>query len=249
VRAVMNVGKNAMLDALDARTGKFLFSVDTGVQNVITAVDPVTGRKTIDPAAMPNAERPCIICPIPFGARSWPQTSYSPKTNYVYVPITESCFEMGVTKPDGKGLFTTGVGFGAAEHPGLADGMMGRLQAIDVATGTLAWNRDQFTPPSTGLLSTGGGLLFSGDIDPAFKAFNDETGELLWQAPLDDLPASSVITYVVNDTQYIALVVGMTNNWIRDITKPFRRFSSTSGAPGDMAGASIWVFALGEASP
>ena len=125
VKAVMNVGKMAMLDALDAATGEFLFSVDTGVQNVITAVDPVTGAKTIDPTKMPNPDTPCVVCPIPFGARSWPQTSYSSRTNFVYVPITESCFEMSVT---GKGgwLLTTGVDFDRATHPGLADGMMGR---------------------------------------------------------------------------------------------------------------------------
>ena len=248
VRAVMNVGKNAMLDVLEAATGKFLFSVDTGVQNVITAVDPVTGRKTIDPTKMPNPDTPCIICPIPFGARSWPQTSYSPKTNYMYVPITESCFEMGVTNPNGKGLFTTGVGFGAAPQPDLDDGMMGRVQAIDLVNRKLAWNTDQVSPPSTGLLATAGGLVFSGDIDPSLKAFDDETGELLWQAPLDDLPSSSIVSYSVNDKQYVAVVVGMTNNWVRDITKPYRRFTSTKGAPGDLGGAAIWVFALADCS-
>ena len=244
VRAVMNVGKNAMLDALNAATGEFLFSVDTGVQNVITAVDPVTGRKTIDPTKMPNSETSAVICPIPFGARSWPQTSYSPKTNFVYVPITESCFTMGVTNFERPGLLTTGIGFSGATHPDLADGMMGRVQAINTKTHELAWNTDQLTPPSTGLLSTGGGLVFSGDLDPSLQAFDDATGEVLWEAPLDDIPSSSIITYVIDDIQYVALVVGMTNNWARDISTPFRRFSGTKGYPGDFGGASVSVFAL-----
>ncbi|HIG40862.1 MAG: PQQ-binding-like beta-propeller repeat protein [bacterium] len=243
VKAVLNVGKNVMLDALDAVTGQFLFSVDSGVQNVITAVDTETGRKTIDPTKMPSPDTSSTICPVPFGARSWPQTSYSPDTHYVYIPITESCFQMSET---GKGgwLLTTGVDFGAAPHPDLADGMMGRLQAIDVASGKLAWNKDQVTPPSTGILSTGGGLIFSGDIDPSLKAFNDATGELLWEVLLDDTPSSSLITYKVDTTQYVAVVVGMTNNHIRDITRHYRQWSSTEGIPGDSGGASIWVFAL-----
>jgi len=245
VRAVMNVGKNAMLDALNAKTGEYLFSVDTGVQNVITAVDPVTGRKTIDPTKMPNPDMPCIICPNPAGARSWPQTSYRPRTNYVYVPITESCFTIGVTRPGARGLLTTGVEFGYAENPDLNDGMMGRVQAIDTRTHTLAWNVDQLTPPSTGLLSTAGGLVFSGDIDPSLQAFDDATGEVLWEAPLDDIPSSRLITYVVDDIQYVAVVVGMTNNFARDITRSFRRFTKTEGMPGDFGGASISVFALG----
>jgi len=243
VKAVMNVGKNVMLDALDAETGRFLFSVDSGVQNVITAVDPVTGAKTIDPAKMPNPESSVDVCPIPFGARSWPQTSYSPRTQYLYVPITESCFSMS---PTGRGgwLLTTGVEFGPAPLPDLEDGMMGRLQAIDVANRKLAWNTDQVTPLSTGVLSTAGGLVFSGDIDPSLKAFDDATGELLWQTPLDDAPSSSLITYKVGETQYLAVVVGMTNNHVRDITRFYRQWSGTKGAPGDQGGASIWVFAL-----
>lgn len=242
-KAVMNVGKNVMLDALDAATGEFLFSVDSGLQNVITAVDPRTGAKTIDPAKMPNTETSVDICPVPFGARSWPQTSYSPDTNYVYVPITESCFQMSKTGQGGW-LLTTGVDFGAAPQPDLDDGMMGRVQAIDVANQKLAWNTDQVTPPSTGILSTAGGLIFSGSVDKTLNALDDATGELLWQAPLDDIPSSSLITYKVGDTQYVAVVVGMTNNHVRDITRHYREWSSTTGAPGDQGGASIWTFAL-----
>ena len=243
VRAVMNVGKNAMLDALNAATGEFLFSVDSGVQNVITAVDAVTGRKTIDQTKMPSPDTATDICPIPFGARSWPQTSYSGDTHYVYVPITESCFGMSETGQGGW-LLTTGVDFGAAPQPDLEDGMMGRVQAIDVANRKLAWNTDLLTPPSTGVLSTAGGLVFVGDIEPSLKAFNDASGELLWTAELDDAPSSSLITYQANKVQYIAVVVGMTNNHVRDITKHYRRWSMTEGAPGDRGGASVWVFAL-----
>ncbi|HIL94719.1 MAG TPA: hypothetical protein EYG51_02225 [Pseudomonadales bacterium] len=56
--------------------------------------------------------------------------------------------------------------------------------------------------------------------------------------------ASSLITYRVGETQYVAVVVGMMNNHIRDITRHYRQWSSTKGAPGDRGGASIWVFAL-----
>ncbi len=243
IRAVMNIGKNAMLDALDAATGEFLFSLDSGVQNIIIAVDPETGVKTVDPTKLPNPDTAADICPVPFGARSWPQTSFSPATGMVYVPITESCFQMSETGAGGW-LLTTGVNFGPSEHPGLRDGHMGRIQAIDVANRRLAWNTDLTTPPSTGVLSTAGGLVFAGDVSPALNAFDDETGRLLWTAPLDDTPSSSLITYTVKGTQYVAVVVGMTNNHVRDITRHYRSWSSTKGSPGDAGGASIWVFAL-----
>ncbi|HIA47701.1 MAG TPA: hypothetical protein EYN96_06960 [Candidatus Hydrogenedentes bacterium] len=242
-RVVMNVGKNVMLDALDAATGEFLFSVDTGVQNMISAVDPETGYKTIDASKMPSPERSAVICPTPFGARSWPQTSFSPDTNYLYVPITESCFTISETDKNGW-LLTTGVAFSGSDQPGFEDRMMGRLQAIDAATGELAWNTDLTTPASTGVLSTAGGVVFTGDVDPSLKAFDDATGEILWEAKLDDAPTSSVITYKVGETQYVACVVGMTNNHVRDITNHYRTYSGTKGVPGDSGGASIWVFAL-----
>ena len=89
-KVVWNVGKMAILEALDAATGEYLFSVDTGVQNVITHIDPVTGAKTIDPDKFPDVNRPCEVCPSAFGASSWPPTSYSPQTKLGSVPITES---------------------------------------------------------------------------------------------------------------------------------------------------------------
>ena len=121
-----------------------------------------------------------------------------------------------------------------------------RLQAIDVANRKLAWNVDHVTPLSTGVLATAGGLVFSGNVDPSLKAFDAASGEILWQATLDDTPSSSVITYQVGDKQYVAVVVGMTNNHVRDITRFYRGWSGMRGVPGDQAGAALWVFALME---
>jgi len=244
-KVVMNVGKMAILEALDAATGEYLFSVDTGTQNVITHIDPVTGAKTIDPAKMPSLDRPCTICPNAAGARSWPPTSYSPLAKLVYVPITEWCMTMG---EKGMRLLTSGVGISSADHPDAADGMIARLQAIDVEKRELAWTHDQAAPLSTGLLSTGGGLLFSGDVEPSLKAFDDSTGELLWQAALDSPPSSGLMTYKVGETQYVAVVVGMGNIHVNSLVGAYRgaaaNIEALSSAPPTKGGASVWVFAL-----
>ena len=245
-KVVMNVGKMAILDALDAATGEYLFSVDSGTQNVITAIDPETGAKTIDPEKMPNSEKGSLICPSAVGARSWPPTSYSPRTKLLYVPITEACLNMGPTGQGGR-LLSTGVDLSLATHPDASDGMVGRLQAIDLVSHELGWTHDQLTPLSTGLLTTAGGLLFSGDIDPSLKAFDDESGELLWQFELDDAPSSTLVTYSVDDKQYIAVVVGLTNNHIRDITSSYLKWSKSIDTPRDAplkGGAAIWTFSL-----
>ena len=103
---------------------------------------------------------------------------------------------------DGGQLLTSGVGIGPATHPDAADGMIGRVQAIDVENHTLTWMHEQVSAISTGVLATSSGVVFAGDTDPSLKAFDDTTGELLGEYGLDDLPSSSIITYRAGGTQY-----------------------------------------------
>jgi alcohol dehydrogenase (cytochrome c) len=254
-KVVMNVGKVAILDALDAATGEYLFSVDTGMQNVISAIDPETGAKTYHPEVILNSETPCLICPNTDGARNWPPTSYSPQTKLSYVPVTEWCNEMSATGKGG-GLLSTGVHLTQLPHPDASDGMLGRIQAIDLENQELAWNHDLVSPPISGLLATAGGVLFSGDLDPSLKAFDDATGELLWQAALGAAPSSGIVTYSVKDTQYVAVVVGAVNDYVRGMSSAYYSFISSSDTPSNastereavirmLGEAAIWVFALG----
>jgi alcohol dehydrogenase (cytochrome c) len=243
-KIVMNVGKMAILDALDAATGEYLFSVDAGTQNVISHIDPKTGAKTIDPMKWPDPNRPAVICPGVSGARAWPPTSYSEQTALLYLPLMEWCNRMGA---EGFKLLTSGVGISPVEHPDTRDGMMGRLQAMDVAGRKLAWVHHQPAPLSTSLLATAGGVVFSGDLDPALKAFDDTTGKLLWRARLDDLPSSSIVTYSIGKTQYVAVVVGLRNNHVGDLWRTYNAFRKNRGQTDietPNGGAAIWVFAL-----
>src|SRR5581483_8307943 len=67
----LTAGKIAIYDALEADTGKYAFSFDLGLQNVITAIDPQTGAKTFNPALVPGDGEAKIVCPHAGGARSW----------------------------------------------------------------------------------------------------------------------------------------------------------------------------------
>ena len=242
-KIVMNVGKMAILDALDAATGEYLFSIDAGTQNIITHIDPKTGAKTIDTTRLPNPEQPTVMCPGVSGARAWPPTSFSPQTTMVYLPLTEWCNRLS---PEGFKLMTSGVGISPAEHKDGGDGMMGRLQAMDVQGRKLAWVHHQASPLSTSLLATAGGVVFSGDLDPSLKAFDDATGKLLWRARLDDLPSSSIVTYSAGGKQYVAVVVGLRNNHVNDLSRTYDAFRKTRGLSFEAinGGAAIWVFTL-----
>jgi alcohol dehydrogenase (cytochrome c) len=243
-RVVMTIGKMGLLDALDAKTGAYLFSIDAGTQNVIAAIDPVTGRKTIDPVRVPDPQKSTLICPSVSGARSWPATSFSPATGLLYVPITQWCHTFG---PTGYKLLSSGVGLTGAEHPDATkSGMMGRLQAMDLAGHKLGWRHEQAAPVSTSVLATAGGLLFAGDLDPALQAFDDRDGKPLWRAPLDNYPSSSVITYSVGATQYVAVVTGLRNNHINDLMRTYQTFRRVRGQPAELpkGAPAVVVFAL-----
>ena len=229
-KVVMNVGKMGVLDALDAATGAYLFSIDAGTQNMITAIDPKTGRKTIDPQRYPDPTRPTVYCPSPSGARAWPPTSFSPATGMLYLPLTEWCAKMG---NDGSSLLSApGAKISEADHPdAVADGKMGLLQAMDISGGKRAWRRDLDAPISTSALATAGGVVFIGDLDPALKAFDDRDGALLWTAPLDANPNSVLATYSVGPTQYVAVVTGMANYHIGAMAPRYQRFRASQGLP------------------
>ena len=245
-KVVMNVGKMGILDALDAATGQYLFSIDAGTQNIVTAIDPKTGVKTIDPQRYPDPSRETVYCPGPSGARAWPSTSYSPGTGLLYLPLTEWCEKFGM---QGSNLLSAPGGkISDADHPdALKDGKMGRLQAMDLGGKKLGWTHDLDAPISTSTLSTAGGVVFIGDLDPALKAFDDRDGKLLWSAPLDANPSSTVITYSVGQTQYVAVVTGLSNFHVNAMVSRYQNFRTKIGkpAPAPKGAPAIVVFKLG----
>ena len=54
---VVTVGKQAIFDILETDTGKYVTSIDLGLQNVVTGIDPTTGAKTVDPRLVPGDGR------------------------------------------------------------------------------------------------------------------------------------------------------------------------------------------------
>ncbi len=238
-KVILTAGKPALFDALDAARGDYLFSIDTGIQNLFTDIDPISGAKSPNPDVFPDAETIRLVCPMYQGGRNWPATSINQEAGLLFVPLFEICMNTRLTGE--PGLLSSGLRMEPTPLPD-SDGNFGSLQAIELHTRELLWQHRQEFPPSSALLGTQGGLLFAGFMDRSFKAFDQKTGEILWQTQLDAIPSSFPITYAVDGRQYIAIVSGQLNMhtgiWLGFLAQLTGHVESN---PGDPA---IWVFAL-----
>ncbi len=203
---IVTSGKQAIFEGLEADSGKYVFSYDVGLQNVVTKIDPKTGEKTIDQTKVPGDGETKMVCPHAGGSKSWLPSSYNPNTKILYTTLVESCMEM-IPVQGGRGSLSTGVRWTLRPRPD-SDGKYGRVEAINLETRKPVWVERQRAPESTGSLATAGGLVFAGSIDRFIRAYDDMSGKLLWEQRLNDVPSSNAISYAVNGKQYIAVVVG-----------------------------------------
>jgi hypothetical protein len=97
---------------------------------------------------------------------------------------------------------------GGIMRPGGNPNEFGGIAKINLSTGEiLRFNVGR--EPSTGsVLATAGDLIFNGDINRRFRAFDAQTGKQLWESVLGDPSSVSTISYGVNGKQYIAVISG-----------------------------------------
>ncbi len=237
-KLVITAGKPGIYDAVEADTGKYAFSIDMGLQNFVTSIDPVTGAKTVDPKLIPGTGQPIVVCPHAGGGRSWIPGAINPDTKMLYVGAVETCMNLFPVPPGGRGFLSTGVGVNLRPRPD-SDGRYGRVQAIHLETKKTVWTERQRAPQSTGILATAGGLVFAGALDRWLTAYDDANGKILWRSRLNDVPNSAPISYMANGKQYIAMVVGYGGAQIAT----FPQLTPEIPLPV-VRSSSIWVFEL-----
>ncbi|MDG2004479.1 MAG: PQQ-binding-like beta-propeller repeat protein [Novosphingobium sp.] len=205
-KSIVTIGKTGILDALDAKTGKYLFSIDAGLQNVITHIDPKTGHKTADENLIPGDESK-VICPAAQGAKNWIPGSYDAVNQLVYQPVNLSCLEMVPIDPGERSPLSSGIRWSVMPRPD-SDGKYGHIQLYDLKNRTSRSLAAQRAPMTSGVLATAGGLVFAGGLDRRFSAFDTASGDLLWSARLGDVPSGAPISFAVDGKQYVAVVAG-----------------------------------------
>jgi len=186
-------GKTGIVYTLDRETGEFLWATPTNYQNVISQIDGATGAVTVNPEVIfRELEQEVFVCPTWAGGKDWEAGAYSPLTHTMYYPLRNTCGQVLATsnfESDRARALTAGGQGGlaiyslASRHqitPGTDN--LGTVRAISVETGEATWLHEQ-RAYTMSLVATGGGLVFGGDANGRFRAFDDRTGGALAGQP------------------------------------------------------------------
>ena len=207
---VFTAGKDGLLWKLDRRSGKYIGVTETLYQTLFASIDRRSGRVEYRQDILEAKVGDWVsVCPSIYGGHNWQSMAYSPESSSLVIPLHQLCMKMTGREVDlGEG----GGGYGGEstifEMPGV-DGKLGRLSSFDVRTLQQRWTHTQRAMFLTGVLATGGGLAFVGDLDRYFKAFDVDTGKVLWQTRLGSTPHGYPVSYAAGGKQFIAVPAGM----------------------------------------
>jgi alcohol dehydrogenase (cytochrome c) len=199
--------KTGIAWSFDAANGEFLWAKPTTEQNIVARIDP-KGLVTVNEnAVLKEVGKTYHVCPTYNGGRDWPQGAYNPRSNVMYIPLSNLCIDSTArTDRNAAPQFvynTTNVGKFATGKD-----KVGRIDAISVETGRTLWSWETRVSNYSPILATGGGLLFNGSMDRYLRALDADSGQLLWQTRLPSQVVGGAVTYSINGRQFIAIAAG-----------------------------------------
>jgi alcohol dehydrogenase (cytochrome c) len=193
--------RNGYFFLLDRATGRNLVTSQYVPTNWAKGVGK-NGTPIPDPAKMPQIDG-ALVSPNQGGATNWPPPSFSPKTGLFYVPAARAYSVYYIFDTDDNPQ-----GWGGTDRGG---GNLGSsVEAIDYKTGKVRWSHKWESGGRSGLMSTAGNLVFTGDGANNFVALNATTGEPVWHANLGASVANGPITFELDGTQYVVVCAGDT---------------------------------------
>ena len=204
-KIMVHMNKSGLTFVLDRVTGEYLGSFNVAeVSNWIKGVSQdgkLTGRYE------PELGETRLICPSAAGAKSWNSMSYSPRTGLIYTPINEICSE--ITPNNNKP--TEGRNYMNGDFPMKLPPnrtAYSHVDAWDPITGKRVWSMPYKLVLLSSMLATAGDLVFTGDPEGHFFAFDARNGNRLWSFQTGAGHRGSAISYSVNGRQYIATTSG-----------------------------------------
>ena len=146
--------------------------------------------------------------------------TYHPPSGTLIAPLSQPCLENAAREvPLVQGGGGTGASRKFFEMPG-SDGNLGKVGAYNADTLEEVWSHQQRASLHTGTISTGGDLVFFGDLDRRFKALDANTGELLWETRLGTSVQGHPVTFAIDGKQYIAVTTAMGARGVSPRTVP-----------------------------
>jgi alcohol dehydrogenase (cytochrome c) len=246
VKGLIDVARDGYLWFLERTDGpiKFVDATPYVRQNAYLSIDPKTGRPEVDPARKPGTGKLAEFCPSHWGGKNWPPIAYHPDTRMIYIPANENLCATIIGREISYAAGTSYVG--ATTTLKIVDNAdhIGEVQAWSVDTGKRVWTQTFATSPNWGpILTTGGGLVFSGGTnDRKFRAFDAKSGKILWEFPTSSGIIGQPSTFSVDGVQYVAVQSG----WGVDSRSMQGRLNGLR--PGQFPevpeGGAVWVFAV-----
>ncbi|MBU2359012.1 PQQ-dependent methanol/ethanol family dehydrogenase [Loktanella sp. M215] len=207
--------RNGFFYVLNREDGKFVSASPFVTQISWASGIDDTGRPIFneenrpgDPTAAADGAKGETVFAVPsfLGGKNWMPVSYSQHTGNFYVPSNEwgmDIWNEPVTYKQGAAY----LGSGFTIKP-LYDDYIGSLKAIDPDTGDIKWEFKNPAPLWGGVMSTAGGLVFTGTPEGEFIAFDDETGEKLWSFQTGSGVVGQPVTWEEDGEQYVAIMSG-----------------------------------------
>ena len=189
--AVAEAAKTAFVYVLDAETGKLIRKSEEFNRH-----ENYFSQPTADGVRMlPGAN----------GGSEWSPPAVNPTLGYMYVLGLEQPMNyITHSAPYEKGKLWLGSAFKAV--PG--EKQWGTFTAIDLNTGKRAWQVKTDQPMIGGALATAGNLVFTGEGNGHFNAYDARTGKVLWSFTAGAGCNAPPVTYSLDGKQYIAVACG-----------------------------------------
>jgi alcohol dehydrogenase (cytochrome c) len=232
----VNPNRNGFLYVIDRTDGKLIAANQfVKTMNWATGVDkngrPIESELTKQVRA---TEKTAEIWPSVWGAKAWSPSSFNPKTGLLYA----NTLEFGMTYTPTRPQYRAGTTYWGADLAWVfpKDGNVGYLKAIEPMTGKAKWEVTSKTPRWGGVLTTSGGIVFSGQSTGEFEAFDADSGEKLWQFQTGSGIEGQPVTWQQDGVQYVAVAVGHGGAYVV--------YAGDERLKNVPAGGSLWVFAL-----
>ena len=199
-KLLAQASRNGYFFVLDRATGECLVTSQFVPSNWASGVD-AKGRPISDPAREPQPDG-TLVKGAGSGGTNWMAPSFDPQTGLFYVS--------GMTGFDVWYLALNEEHKPEDHQGGRSDALWtdSAVVAVDYQTGKVRWTRDCGKGRTqAGLLSTAGGLVFTGDVSGNLLALDAKTGDIRWHTAPGGLLSSAPMTYELDGRQYLVTAV------------------------------------------